>query len=72
MDHAFSWLDLQTLGSITTWNIFYNGLDANSRSSLDGAAGGVLMNRTYEDAYELIENMVMNSCKWPNVQFAYG
>ncbi|KAA3487069.1 gag-asp_proteas domain-containing protein [Gossypium australe] len=37
--------------------MFYNGLDAHARLGLDGATGGALMNRTYEDAYELIENM---------------
>ncbi|KAA3487059.1 Integrase-like protein [Gossypium australe] len=46
IDNAFTWLDL---------------LDAHVRSGLDGAIGGALMNRTEEDAYDLIENMEMNS-----------
>ncbi|KAA3462051.1 Retrotransposon gag protein [Gossypium australe] len=47
-------------------------LDVQSRSGLDRAAGGALMNRTYEDAYELIESMAMNSCQWPTERYAYG
>ncbi|KAA3452535.1 casein kinase II subunit alpha, chloroplastic-like [Gossypium australe] len=41
-------------------------------SGLDGAIEGALMNKTYEDAYELIENMTMNSYPWPNVRFIHG
>ncbi|KAA3483040.1 RING-H2 finger protein ATL63 [Gossypium australe] len=48
------WLRLQ---------IFYNVLDVHARSGLDRVAEGTLMNLTYEDAYELIENMDMNSCQ---------
>ncbi|KAA3487338.1 Retrotransposon gag protein [Gossypium australe] len=43
---------------LTDWlrlQIFYNELDVHLRSRLDGAIGGALMNRTFEDAYELIE-----------------
>lgn len=35
--------------------MFYNGFDAHARLGLDRPAGGALMNKTYEDAYELIE-----------------
>lgn len=52
--------------------IFYNGLDTHARIRLDGVAGGALMNRTYEDAYDLIENMVINSCQWPNERYTYN
>lgn len=57
------WLQLQT---------FYNGLDASARYRLYGIVGGALMNKTYCDAYELIENMAMNSCQWPTKRFTYG
>ncbi|KAA3477437.1 oligopeptide transporter 4-like [Gossypium australe] len=54
LHHGFpEWMQLQ---------VFYNGLDAFARSGLDGVVRGALMNRTYEDAYELIEKMAMNSC----------
>ncbi|KAA3483650.1 Retrotransposon gag protein [Gossypium australe] len=41
-------------------------------SGLDRAATGALMNRTYEDAYEIIENMELNSCPLPIGRFTYG
>ncbi|KAA3480283.1 hypothetical protein EPI10_020731 [Gossypium australe] len=37
-----------------------------------GCTRGALMNRTYENSYELIKNMVMNSCQWPTKQYRYG
>lgn len=52
--------------------MFYNGLDVHARSGLDGAAEGALMNRTYEDAYDLKENMTMNSFQWPIECYTYG
>ncbi|KAA3457178.1 RING-H2 finger protein ATL63 [Gossypium australe] len=45
--------------------VFYNGLDANARSGLYGEIGGAFLIKTYEDAYELIENMAFNSYQWP-------
>ncbi|KAA3484357.1 Retrotransposon gag protein [Gossypium australe] len=33
--------------------VFYKGLDGNARSRLDGAIGGALMSKMYEDAYKL-------------------
>ncbi|KAA3483924.1 oligopeptide transporter 4-like [Gossypium australe] len=48
------------------------GLDANARSRLDGATRGALMNRTYEDAYEIIENMELNSYQWPIERLIHG
>lgn len=51
---------------------FIVGLDAYACSRLDGATRGALMNRTYEDVYDLIENMVMDSFQWPNERFTYS
>ncbi|KAA3467264.1 Retrotransposon gag protein [Gossypium australe] len=39
---------------------------------LDGSTEGAPMNKTYEDAYEIIENMALNSCQWLIEHFAYG
>lgn len=36
---------------------FYNGLLYNTKLTLDTAAGGALMDKPYEDTYQLIENM---------------
>ncbi|KAA3472818.1 retrotransposon gag protein [Gossypium australe] len=57
------WLRLQT---------FYSELDVHSRSGLDGAVARALMNKTNEDAYEVIESMAMNSCQWPTKRHTYG
>ncbi|KAA3463837.1 Retrotransposon gag protein [Gossypium australe] len=106
IDNAFSWLDLYTTESITTWDelvgkflqnffpiakrsnlgercahhglpewlrlqMFYNGLDAHTRTRLNRATRGALMNRTYDDAYELIDSMEMNSSQWPTERYTY-
>lgn len=46
------WLQLQ---------VFYNGLDGNLRSSLDGASARPFMSKTYVEAYQFIEDITMNS-----------
>ncbi len=51
------------------WNqvqTFYNGLNGAIRNNLDAAAGGVLLSKTQEEAYELIEEMACNSSQWSN------
>ena len=45
------WLILQT---------FYDGLNYNTRMTLDAAAGGSLMSRSQNEAYNLIEEMALN------------
>ncbi|XP_078166211.1 uncharacterized protein LOC144560859 [Carex rostrata] len=49
------WLIVQT---------FYNGLNYNTRLTIDAAANGALMNRGVDDAYTLIENMALNHHQW--------
>lgn len=44
---------------------FYNGLDGNLKSNIDAAAGGALMTKSIDYAYELLENMVANNYQWP-------
>ncbi|XP_058783187.1 uncharacterized protein LOC131657848 [Vicia villosa] len=43
---------------------FYNGLLYNTRLSIDAAAGGTLMDKPYDEAYQLIENMAQNHYQW--------
>lgn len=43
---------------------FYNGLLYNTRMTLDAAAGGALMNKPFNDAYSLIEDMAQNHYQW--------
>jgi hypothetical protein len=39
---------------------FYNGLLNNTKMSLSVAADGALMDKPYDEAYELIQNMDQN------------
>ena len=45
---------------------FYNGLSGATRNNIDAAAGGVLLSKTQEQAYDLIEEMASNSSQWSN------
>ncbi|KAL5569553.1 hypothetical protein UlMin_026128 [Ulmus minor] len=44
---------------------FYNGLLPPTRLMLDASAGGALLNKSYAEAYELIESITVNSYQWP-------
>ena len=43
---------------------FYNGLLYNTRLTIDAAAGGALMDKSYTASYALIESMAQNHYKW--------
>ncbi|CAJ2657668.1 unnamed protein product [Trifolium pratense] len=43
---------------------FYNGLLYNTRMTIDAAAGGALMDKPYNQAYQLIESMAQNHYQW--------
>ncbi|XP_038973879.1 uncharacterized protein LOC120105457 [Phoenix dactylifera] len=51
------WLIVQT---------FYNGLTHSVRITIDAAAGGTLMSKSIEEAYELLEEMASNNYQWSN------
>ena len=55
------WLIVQT---------FYNGLNYNTRLTIDAAAGGALMNRGVDEAYTLIEEMALNHNQWTSERSA--
>ena len=42
---------------------FYNGLNPNTKI-IDAAAGGTLMGKERDEAYELLEEMASNSYQW--------
>ncbi|KAA3480448.1 Retrotransposon gag protein [Gossypium australe] len=56
------WLQLQT---------FYNGIDRNLRSSLDGVSVGVFMSKTYVEGFQLIKDVVINFYMWLTERFTY-
>ena len=39
---------------------FYNGVTQHVRSTIDAAAGGILMNKTEDEAYKLIEEKTLS------------
>jgi hypothetical protein len=43
---------------------FYKGLTHQTRSSIDSAAGGGIMHKTLDEAFELIENMASHNFSW--------
>ncbi|KAL5574287.1 hypothetical protein UlMin_023884 [Ulmus minor] len=44
---------------------FYNGLLPPTRLMLDASAGGALLNKSYAEAYDLIQSIAANSYQWP-------
>lgn len=48
---------------------FYNRLLYNTKMKLDAAASDALMDKPYEDAYQLIENMAQNHFQWGGANF---
>ena len=53
---------------LTRWmqvHTFYNGLSDSARTIIDASAGGALMKKTTDKAYEILEDTTTNSNKWP-------
>ncbi|KAL6559596.1 hypothetical protein OROGR_004713 [Orobanche gracilis] len=50
---------------------FYNGLMGDTRNFVDVAAGGALLARSADDAYNQLEEMAMNSYQWPMERSQY-
>ncbi|KAL8089068.1 hypothetical protein AgCh_038727 [Apium graveolens] len=53
-------------------NCFYNGLGATSRPMLNTTSGGALWDKSYDDAYELIELMAVNEYQNPTQRLSQG
>ncbi|XP_075479429.1 uncharacterized protein LOC142520312 [Primulina tabacum] len=45
--------------------LFYNGLNGQTRGTLDAAAGGMIFAKSPYQAYDLLEKMTINSYQWP-------
>jgi len=43
---------------------FYNGVTQSVQSTIDAAARGTSMNKTKDEAYNLIEEMALNNFQW--------
>ena len=46
--------------------IFYNGLNLQTRNVIDVAASGALMGKIASKAFNLLEMMASNNYQWPN------
>ena len=44
---------------------FYNGLSDSARTIIDTSAGGALIKRTTDQAYEILEDTTTNTNQWP-------
>ena len=44
---------------------FYNGLSDLARTIIDASAGGALMKKTTNKAYEILEDIATNTNQWP-------
>jgi len=45
---------------------FYNGVTPLGRSTIDVEAGGTLMNKTEDEAYNLIDELTLSNYMWSN------
>ena len=45
--------------------MFYNGLSDSGRTIIDASAGGALMKKTTDQAYEILEDRATNTNQWP-------
>ena len=43
----------------------YNGPSDTTRTVIDASAGGALMKKTTDQAYEILNDMATNSNQWP-------
>ena len=53
---------------LTRWmqvHMFYNGLSDSARTIIDASAGGALMKKTTDQAYEILEDTTTNTNQWP-------
>ena len=53
---------------LTRWmqvHTFYNGLRNATRTVIDASAGGALMKKNTDQAYEILEDDVTNTNQWP-------
>ena len=52
---------------LTKWmqvHTFYNGLSYSARTIIDALAGGVLINKTTYQAYEILEDTATSTNQW--------
>jgi len=66
-EHFKDLLSLCPLHGLQCWMIiqaFYNGVTQSMRSTVDAVAGGTLMSKTKDEAYNLIKEIALNNFQW--------
>ena len=48
--------------------LFYNGLNGQTRTIIDATASGTLLSKTADEAHRLLEEMSSNNYQWPDEQ----
>ena len=51
---------------------FYNGLRDATRTVIDALAGGALMKKTMDQAYEILKDTSTNNNQWPRDRITPG
>ena len=60
---------------LTRWiqvHTFYNGLRDTTRTVIDASAGGALMKKTTDQAYEILKVTTTNNNQWPKDRLTQG
>ncbi|XP_075492512.1 uncharacterized protein LOC142530565 [Primulina tabacum] len=55
---------------LVQYELFYNGLNGQTRGTVDAAASGTIFAKSPEQAYDLLEQMTINSYQWPSERLA--
>ncbi|XP_061366894.1 uncharacterized protein LOC133310023 [Gastrolobium bilobum] len=50
------WIQMET---------FYNGLNGPTKGMVDASSGGAILEKTYTEAYAILERMEVNNYQWP-------
>lgn len=46
--------------------MFYNGLNSQTRTSVDATVGGTIFAKTPDEYYDMLDKMTINSYQWPS------
>ena len=51
---------------------FYTGLNAHTRQMIDTSAGGILLKRATQQAFDLLDGIAINSYQWSQERMVKG
>ncbi|KAA3478088.1 Retrotransposon gag protein [Gossypium australe] len=56
----------------TQMEMLYNGLNAHTRMVVDTSANGTLLDKSYKEAYEILERIANNDYRYPTTRVEAG